>query len=175
MIFRYFSLTAAVATALAFSTGASAQLKSPRDAGTAPAKTAAPAPAAKASAPAPAATDEFAAKIDVAQRGALGWLFLLDRKDWGTSWESSSAFFRSQVPLAAWMDGIPKTREPLGDLVEREPVNAGYRTTLPGRPAGEYVTVVFSSKFTKEEQVEELVTMVREADGKWRVIGYSTR
>jgi hypothetical protein len=35
--------------------------------------------------------------------------------------------------------------------------------------------VAFVSKFTTEEQGEEFVATVREADGTWRVIGYSTR
>lgn len=166
---------------LLLTTTAQAQLKAPRDGSlgnvtprmAAPAT--APAPAATASGKATPSIDEQTVFVADGQRAALGWLMLLDRKDWGSSWSAASSFFRKQVPLAAWMDGIPKTRDPLGDLVEREPANAGYRTTMPGRPDGDYVTVVYVSKFTKEEQVEELVSTVREADGSWRVIGYSTR
>jgi hypothetical protein len=72
------------------------------------------------------------------------------------------------------MDGIPKVREPFGALVERVPAESVYKTTLEGRPDGEYVSVNFVSKFDKQE-VQEVVTTVREADGKWRVTGYSTR
>lgn len=168
---------------------AQAQLKAPRDASlggpslpAAPAAKAKPAATSAAPASAPAKTgkavpsvEEQTALIAQAQRAALGWLMLLDRKDWGSSWTASSAMFRKQVPLPAWMDGIPKTREPFGDLVEREPANAAYRTTMPGHPEGDYVTLLFQSKFTTEEQVQEMVATVREADGTWRVIGYSTR
>ncbi len=94
--------------------------------------------------------------------------------DWGSAWENSSAVFRGSVPLATWMDGIPKVREAMGTFVERTPANSAYKTTLEGRPAGEYVTVIFASKFDKKE-LQEVVTTVREADGKWRVTGYSTR
>jgi hypothetical protein len=72
------------------------------------------------------------------------------------------------------MDGIPKVREPLGAFVERTPAESVYKTTLEGSPNGEYVTAIFLSKFDKRE-LQEVVTMVREPDGKWRATGYSTR
>jgi hypothetical protein len=165
---------ACLAAAL-FATAASAQLK-PR------AGTGLSMPASPASSPARPAAAGDAARSDNAnaekeKAGALaaaGWLVLLDRRDWGTAWETSSSVFRSTVPLSAWMEAIPKVREPLGDFVERTQVNAMYKTTLQGRPDGEYVSVIFDSKFSKK-QVHEIVTTVRDADGKWRVTGYSPR
>lgn len=109
------------------------------------------------------------------QNAAHAWLMLLDRKDWGTAWDASSSVFRQSVPLPTWMDNIPKLRDPFGALVERQPGQAAYKRTLAGRPDGDYVTVVFASKFANKAQVEELVTTVREPDGRWRVTGYQTR
>ena len=165
------ALTAALAT-----TGAFAQLKPPPRAQTAPAAGAAkPAPAAAAAAPAAAEPNAEAREMaSAATLAASGWLLLLDRRDWGRAWESSAGMFRSTVPLSAWMDGIPKARD-LGDFVEREPDEAVYKTTLEGRPNGDYVTIFYSSKFSKKDDVVEIVTTVREPDGKWRVTGYQTR
>ena len=172
MKFSY-SLSAALA-ALLFTAAAGAQLKAPSDKRTtAPTKPAAAA-AAPAAPAAAAAANPNAEKENAGKLAASGWLLLLDRRDWGTAWETSSAVFRNSVPLAAWMDGIPKVREPLGTFVERAPANSAYKTTLEGRPDGEYVSVIFLSKFDKKE-LQEVVTTVREADGKWRVTGYSTR
>jgi hypothetical protein len=109
------------------------------------------------------------------QNAAHAWLMLLDRKDWGTAWDASSAVFRQSVPLGTWMDNIPKARDPFGAFVERQPAEAMYKRTLAGRPDGDYVTVVFVSKFANKDRVEELVTTVREADGRWRVTGYQTK
>jgi hypothetical protein len=157
---------------LLFATSAGAQLKPPRDAQAAsPAKPAAATPAPAAAKPANGANAE---KEAAGKLAAAGWLVLLDRRDWGRAWETSSSMFRNSVPLATWMDGIPKVREPLGAFVERAPANSSYKTSLEGRPEGEYVSVIFSSKFDKKE-TQEVVTTVREADGKWRVTGYSTR
>lgn len=160
-----FAPAAALAVAAVLFTGtAAAQLKPPPNA-------LPTAPTASAAQPANAANRE---KATAGALAAAGWLVLLDRRDWGRAWEASSTVFRGTVPLATWMDGIPKVREPLGALVERSQVEAVYKTTLQGRPDGEYVTVIFDTKFERKP-VQEVVTTVRDADGKWRVTGYSTR
>jgi hypothetical protein len=161
------ALVAALSTATA-----GAQLKPPRGAAPTAAQSA---PASSAPTPAPAATNSANAEKEAAGKlAAAGWLVLLDRRDWGRAWETSSSVFRGSVPLATWMDGIPKVREALGAFVERTPAESAYKTTLAGRPDGEYVTVIFMSKFDKRE-LQEVVTTVRDRDGKWRVTGYSTR
>ena len=158
---------------LLFSATAGAQLKLPLDKpGAALGK-----PATPAAEPAPAAStpgDTIADKESQGKLAAGGWLVLLDRRDWGRSWETSSTTFRLSVPLGTWMDNVPKVREGLGALVDRVPAEMSYKTSLPGRPPGEYVTVIFLSKFETKE-LQEVVTTVREPDGRWRVTGYSTR
>jgi hypothetical protein len=154
---------------------AQAQLKPPAaKPGNAPATpAAAPAPQAPASASNGVISNPEFEKAG--QMAAHAWLLLLDRKDWGTAWDASSAVFRQSVPLGTWMDNVPKLREPLGAFVERQPGEAMYKRTLPGRPEGDYVTVQFTSKFDKKPVVQELVTTVRESDGRWRVTGYQAR
>ena len=137
-----------------------------------------PAPPAAPAAPRPAAPQPKSEHADLERAGqtaAHAWLLLLDSKDWGTAWDASSQVFRQTVPLPAWMDNIPKLRDPFGAFRERAPVEAAYRKTLPGRPDGDYVTVVFAARFANKEQVQETVTTVREPDGRWRVTGYTAR
>lgn len=109
------------------------------------------------------------------QTAAHAWLLLLDRRDWGTAWDASSGVFRQAVPLGTWMDNIPKLREPLGAFVERQPAEAMYKKSLPGRPDGDYVTAFFVTKFANKPDVTEMVTTVREPDGRWRVTGYQAK
>ena len=162
------SLLAAGLAACAFA--AQAQLKPPA---TKPAASAA-APAAPAPASAPEGVISNSEFEKAGQNAAHAWLLLLDRKDWGTAWDASSAVFRQTVPLGTWMDNVPKVRQPFGNMVERTPGMPLYKKTLPGRPDGDYVTVVFITKFANK-QVEETVTTVRESDGRWRVTGYSPK
>ena len=172
-------MTGALALSIAFlAAGASAQMKlpggvQPSPAQSAPAPTAGAAPATAQTAPA-ATPSPNAEKETTARLAAGGWLTLLDRGDWGRAWETASGVFRSSVPLPAWVDGIPKAREPFGRMIDRKPVEAVYKTALEGRPAGEYVTVIFETQF-ENKVVEEVVTTVLEPDGRWRATGYSTR
>ncbi len=172
------SRMALLLAATALTAGAQAQLRpGPRNA-PAPAPAPAAAPTAPAAAPAaPAAPSPNAAKEEAGRLAANGWLIqAAGNFALSNAWDASSAVFRQSVPLGNWMDAIPKLRQPMGALVDRTVAEVGYKTTLPGRPDGEYVTVIFVAKFDKKEElVEELVTTVREADGRWRVTGYSTR
>lgn len=140
-------------------------------------KPTAPAAPAAAARPAASAAAQPGVKADpekeaAGKLAALAWLNQLDRKDWGTAWDNSSSVFRQTVPLANWMDGIPKVRDPFGVLVMRVPEETVYKTTLPGRPNGHYVSTKFASKFEKSE-IDEIVTTMLDTDGRWRVTGYS--
>jgi hypothetical protein len=167
---KSFRRTLLAAGLCACALAAQAQLKPPATA-------ASPAAAPASQAPAGASNGvisnpEFEKAGEIA---AHAWLLLLDRKDWGTAWDASSGVFRQSVPLGTWMDNIPKLRDPLGRFIERQPGEAIYKRTLAGRPDADYVTVEFTSKFDKKPVVQELVTTVRESDGRWRVTGYQTR
>jgi len=175
--------TAVVALALAVAGPAAAQLKAPRGLGgpslpmpSSPGalpRVASPADPADASTT-PVTPNPIAEYERAGRMAALGWLLLLDRRDWGTAWETASQSFRVQVPIAAWMDGIPKLRVPLGTVQDREPVEILYKTSLPGRAEGHYVTTVFASRFTDKPVAREVVSTTLEADGRWRVIGFIT-
>jgi hypothetical protein len=135
-------------------------------------------PAAEAAAAPAPADNGIVSNPDYEKAGlnaAHAWLLLLDRKDWGTAWDASSQVFRATVPLGTWMDNVPKLREPFGAFIEREPGVAIYKKSLPGRPAGDYVTVAFTSRFANKDKVIESVTTVRESDGRWRVTGYGAQ
>jgi len=175
----------AVLIGLAVSTAVLAQLKPPGSgrpglstapsAPSAPAATSAPsasAPAPQAQASAPASDTQ--AMEDAGRAAATGWLLLLDRRDWGSAWENAAASFRKNVPLEAWMKGIPESRADLGPLVERTVVRTLYSSQVEGEPPGDYVSIVFDSRFERR-QLQEALTTVRERDGRWRVMGYAVQ
>jgi hypothetical protein len=128
-------------------------------------------------APAAAALDEktVAAYEAAGQAAALVWLTQLDRGMWGEAWDQSSRVFRANVPLGTWMDAVPKSRGALGAATERKVGDIVFKTELAGQPNGAYVSVLFVSTFPGKAPMDEIVTMVREPDGRWRVTGYSTR
>jgi len=103
---------------------------------------------------------------------AESWLGMVDRGEYGMSWDQSADLFRSAVSKAGWEQSLDSAREPLGELVSRSVKSAEYATTLPGAPDGEYVVIQFTTVFSNRESAVETVTPMKDPDGAWRVSGY---
>jgi hypothetical protein len=166
---KLFHLALPLAAALACS-AALAQAPAPAAPARAPAASAASAPRAAV----PAVPNPNAEKEAAGRQAATAWLAQLDQRDWKGAWDGSAAMFRTNVKIDNWMENIPKVRDPLGQFFARSAFESGYLTTIQGQPPGEYVTVLFNSRFSNR-QLQETVTTVREADGRWRVTGYGIR
>jgi hypothetical protein len=108
-----------------------------------------------------------------ARAAAEKWLALLDAGEYGKAWDAGAKLFQERVPRERWVENLPKDRS-FGKLKERRSEVASFRTSLPGAPDGEYVTVRFSSNFENKNDAEELMTLVFE-NGAWRVLGYGIR
>jgi hypothetical protein len=106
---------------------------------------------------------------------ALDWLGLVDRAEYVRSWQEAGAFFREKVAREQWVGQVKAAREPLGKLDHRAQDSASYAEVLPGAPPGAYVVFVYRSSFAKLPAAFEQVTVSRERDGSWRVVGYYIR
>ena len=47
-----------------------------------------------------------------------------------------------------------------------------YQTKFPGAPDGEFMVVQFGTSFETRPDVREIITPMRDPDGKWRVAAY---
>jgi hypothetical protein len=106
---------------------------------------------------------------------ASAWLELVDRGDARASWEAAGVTFRSAVTPQGWADQLGVARGPLGPLTSRGLAVEQQFNGLPGAPPGEYVVRQYHSVYDARQAVTETLTLVREADGKWRVVGYYIR
>jgi hypothetical protein len=106
---------------------------------------------------------------------ARDWLALVDAGRYEDSWKAAGAKFRLAIAPARWTEAVTKVRAPLGPLVKRTILKTQFTRTFPGVPEGDYAVVIFRVAYTKREDGEETVTLEREADGTWRVIGYVVR
>lgn len=109
-----------------------------------------------------------------AQTAGEKWLGLIDRGEYGKAWDECAQLFRQRVTREQWIDSLPSTRAPFGSAKSRKVEAAGYKTSLPGAPDGQYVTVRYRTSFDNKENAEEVVTLAFE-DGVWRPTGYSIR
>lgn len=106
---------------------------------------------------------------------AQAWLKLVDKGEYGKSWDKAAPFMRAAVGREGWERALTKVRKPLGEALSRTVQSAIFTRTLPGAPDGEYVVIQFATRFANKESAVETITPSRELDGTWRVSGYYIR
>jgi hypothetical protein len=112
-------------------------------------------------------------KATDAQAAARDWLALADRSDAQASWNAAGKKFQGAMSAAAWADALAKVRAPLGEVKSRTISRTGFRTKFEDVPEGDYAVIVYVTNFANKVRGQETVTLERESDGKWRVLGYS--
>jgi hypothetical protein len=112
-------------------------------------------------------------KATAAQAAARDWLALADRSDAQASWNAAGKKFQAAMSAAGWADALAKVRTPLGPMQSRTISKTGFRKTFQDVPEGDYALIVYVTNFANKVRAQETVTLERESDGKWRVLGYS--
>ena len=113
-------------------------------------------------------------RATAAHLAALEWLALADRGDAKASFAAASPHFRNAAQEEGWAKALATHRADLGDTVARTRVVTEFHPTLPGLPDnGDYIVINYRTSFAKRDAVRERVTLVRDADGVYRVAGYS--
>jgi len=107
-----------------------------------------------------------------ARAAADAWLGLVDTANYAQSWETAGTFFKDAVPSEKWQAAAKAARTPFGAFKSRTLKSATTATTLPGAPDGQYVVFDFDATYERKAAAAERVTVVREKDGSWRVVGY---
>ncbi len=113
-----------------------------------------------------------ASKDQTAVAGAQTWLAMVDKKEYEQSWEIASTYFKSLVTKEQWVSQIAAVRNPLGDLISRNLKMNLYQKTMPGAPDGEYYVLTFNTVFKNKISAVEIVTVIKDKDGQWRLAGY---
>jgi hypothetical protein len=109
------------------------------------------------------------------QKVARDWLALIDSQGALASWNAAGSKFTEAITPDRWGESLQQVRAPFGALEQRSMLATSFSKALPGAPDGEYALVQFRTTFAKKTDARETVTLEREADGAWRVIGYFIR
>ena len=114
-------------------------------------------------------------KISQARAALTDWLALADANDVAKSYASAAQRFRASMTVQQWTEAMKTAREKFGPTVSRTFI--GSQVPQPGKntPPGEFVVIAYRTEFGKRTVGTETATMEREADGKWRVVGYLMR
>ena len=103
------------------------------------------------------------------------WLALMDQGEYEKCWQAAAPWFREQVTSKEmWLAKALETRDPLGAMKYRELNTTTYATNPIGAPDGEYAIVVYGSGWEAGD-IFETVSMQRQADGSWGVVGYHVK
>ncbi len=106
---------------------------------------------------------------------AESWWALLDRAEFGQSWEDASSTLRAAITRADWEKRLVSARTATGRLLSRRVKAVEHRSSLPGAPDGEYVVIETDAAFEKLPAAVETAVMTLEAGGEWRAAGYFVR
>jgi hypothetical protein len=110
-----------------------------------------------------------------AQAAAHDWLALVERGDAQASWSAAGQKFQAAMPVSGWADALEKMRTPLGAVKSRAIVKTSFQKSFPGVPDGEYSLIIYTTSYANKADGRETVTLEREPDGLWRVVGYFIR
>lgn len=100
------------------------------------------------------------------------WLDLMDKGAYGLSWTGAGQVFKSAVTPEQWEKTAADVRVPLGKVKNRKLNHHKLSTTMAGMPDGLYVTLRYMTGFENKAHAVESLTLVKEDDGVFRVIGY---
>ena len=103
---------------------------------------------------------------------AQAWLAMVDKKQYEQSWELASTYFKSLVTKEQWVSQVAAVCNPLGDIIFRDLKINLYQKALPGAPDGEYYVLTFNTVFKNKASSVETVTVMKDNDGQWRLVGY---
>jgi len=108
----------------------------------------------------------------VSDQMTLGWLGLADKGDAGATYDAAGAQFRKAMTRERWGEALASERMPLGALQRRTMANTTFRTGAAGAAPQELALVRFRTEFAMKPGARETVTLEREPDDRWRVVGY---
>lgn len=103
---------------------------------------------------------------------ALPWLQLLDEGNHDACYDGLSAWARDFMTKEQFTKAMIQFRKPMGSLLSRHTQDVKELKVLPGMPDGDYRIITFRVDFEHKKGATEVVSMMKEADGKWSPAGY---
>lgn len=120
----------------------------------------------------PADLKEQNPDLQASQIAAQQWLSLIDKGVYEESWDAGAKTFQLTITKNEWTKALNGLRKPLGNVVSREILDQKTAKNPKGLPVGDYMVLFYKTSFQNRPQANELITMVKENDGQWKVLTY---
>jgi hypothetical protein len=98
------------------------------------------------------------------------FLRLIDQGEYGQTWPWLSEVFKKSITREQWLADLQAFRGTLGDLQKRERLHI---TESKDEHLGGYVIVQYQSLFANNQSKGEAVSLIKNNDGEWKILGYS--
>lgn len=108
--------------------------------------------------------------LDSALTTATQWVALADNGNAAGMWSSSSGVMQKNVPKDEWSKYLNNIHAELGKAGSREWSQIIRVDNPPNLPAGEYVNVVFVTRFDRTLAIEKI--SLSPTQGHWVPVGY---
>jgi hypothetical protein len=109
-------------------------------------------------------------KEELAIQAAESWLSLVDEEKYPESWEGLAGLFKKDIKKEEWINDLNRFRKPLGKLVGRK---LQHESSSSEASVGEYLIFQYETSFENKKSVVEAVSVIKDNDGNWRILGYS--
>lgn len=106
-----------------------------------------------------------------ARVAAERWMKLMDTEEYSAAWNSGAANMRKDMPKFVWNMLASTIHQPLGAARSRTFKSSDTIAATAEKPAS--ITLTYIGDYEKSHNVLEKVTTIQEADGQWRVTGFS--
>lgn len=112
-----------------------------------------------------------AAMIESAN-AAQEFVKLLDEGKYSQSWSQGSSIFQKTIGQAEWTQALNLARKPLGKVKARTVKKQLPAWDPEGLPKGAYMVVEYNTSFENAPNSGELLTLMQERNGTWKVLTY---
>lgn len=112
---------------------------------------------------------------DEAVAAAEGWLDLVDRQRYSLSWDAAGAALKDGVSQEEWAQTVGAARLHRGLVLARRLAGSALTDAVAGLPPGDYSLIAFDTAFQATGDSVESLILVREGDGRWKVVAYFVR
>ncbi len=113
------------------------------------------------------------ASLDAAVKTATVWAVQADANQAGRMWGESNAIMQKSISKDDWAKYLNSLHTELGKLTSRDWVQIIRMGQPANLPQGEYINVIFSSRFANADTAEA-VSLVQNGKG-WMPVGYIIR
>ena len=97
------------------------------------------------------------------------WLSLVDSGNYAQTWDDLSDILKTSFTKDEWINDLKSYHEALGKLIKR---TRKYITESSEPSVGNYLIFQYQSSYEKRKRVGEAVSVIKDKEKNWKVLGY---